>query len=69
MDVQTYAARWAEQAWRISARWHAINARTEAHIHPFDADAAAKVIQIARWFAHEQMLILRHGVFCAQFHL
>jgi Protein of unknown function (DUF3987) len=58
VDVQTYAARWAVQAWRIATSWHAINAGSDAHTHPFDAVAADKVIQIARWFAQEQMLIL-----------
>jgi hypothetical protein len=57
-DVQTYAARWAEQAWRLSVGWHALNVGTKAHVTAFDETSAASVIQIARWFAHEQMLIL-----------
>ena len=58
VDVQSYAARWAEQAWRIAVPWHVINAGPGAHIHPFDAVAADKVIQIVRWFAQEQIAIL-----------
>jgi hypothetical protein len=57
-DVQTYAARWAEQAWRLAVGWQALNVGAQAHLRAFDATSAGNVIQIARWFAQEQMLML-----------
>ena len=57
-DIQTYAARWAEKAWRISVVLHALECGPGAHIRPLDATTAGKAIRIARWFAEEQMAVL-----------
>jgi replicative DNA helicase len=57
-DVQTYAARWAEQAWRISVVLHALEHGAAADTHPLDGTMAAKAIRIARWFTDEQMAVL-----------
>jgi Protein of unknown function (DUF3987) len=57
-DIQTYAARWAEQAWRISVVLHALENGPGAHIHRLDAAMAEKAIRVARWFAERQMAVL-----------
>jgi hypothetical protein len=57
-DVQTYAARWAEQAWRISVVLHALEHGSAADTHPLDEGMAAKAIRVTRWFTDEQMAVL-----------
>lgn len=60
-DVGGFAARWAEQAWRLSVVLHAGFHGAEAHRHDLSAETAGNAIQLARWFADEQLAILGKG--------
>lgn len=65
-DVTTYAARWNEQAWRISVCLHAGRYGDDAGNHMMDADTAEKAIRLADWFSAEQLRILARGRQAAQ---
>ncbi len=56
-DVGAYPARWAEMAQRIAVVLHAALHGGQAHRRPLTRDTAERAIDIARWFAGEQ---LRH---------
>jgi hypothetical protein len=60
-DVGGFAARWAEQAWRLAVVLHAGFHGAEAHRHDLSAETAESAIQLARWFADEQLAILAKG--------
>jgi hypothetical protein len=60
-DVGGFAARWAEQAWRLSVVLHAGFHGAEAHQHDLSAETAHSAIQLARWFSDEQLAILAKG--------
>ncbi len=60
-DVETYAARWNEQAWRIAVCLHAGFHGEHAGKRMLTADTAASAIAIADWFAGEQLRILARG--------
>jgi hypothetical protein len=57
-DVNGYAARWCENAWRISAIWHAINEGDNAPAKQLSDKTAAAAIELVRWFAQEQLALL-----------
>jgi putative DNA primase/helicase len=60
-DVTSYAARWNEQAWRISVCFHAATHGAEAHQHQLDLETAQHAITLADWFAEQQLRILNAG--------
>jgi Protein of unknown function (DUF3987) len=60
-DVTSYAARWNEQAWRISVCLHAATHGAEAHQHLLDLETAQHAITLADWFAEQQLRILNAG--------
>jgi len=60
-DVTGFAARWAEQAWRLAVVLHAGLHGAEAHTHPLDSTTAENAVCLADWFANEQMDILDKG--------
>ncbi|MGO9585165.1 MAG: DUF3987 domain-containing protein [Limisphaerales bacterium] len=60
-DVTGFAARWAEQAWRLAVVLHAGLHGTEAHTHPLDSATAENAVRLADWFADEQLDILAKG--------
>jgi hypothetical protein len=60
-DVNSYAARWNEQAWRISVCLHAATLGAEAHQHQLDLITAQQAITLADWFAEQQLRILNAG--------
>ena len=60
-DVTTFAARWNEQAWRIAVCLHAGEWRAQAHEHELELDTATRAIEIAEWFAEQQLEILSGG--------
>ena len=60
-DVTTFAARWSEQAWRISVCLHAGVQGENAGVRKLVADTAASAIALADWFAKEQLRILARG--------
>ncbi len=57
-DVGPFAARWAEQAWRISMVLHAALHGIEAREHPVSAETAGNAVQLVRWFSAQQLEIL-----------
>jgi hypothetical protein len=60
-DVTIYAARWNEQAWRIAVVLHAAQHGAHAHEHKLEIDSANRAIELADWFAVEQLEILSAG--------
>ncbi len=58
-DVAPFAARWAEQAWRISLVLHAGKHSTEAHKHPLDLETAQQALTITRWFVDRQLALIQ----------
>jgi uncharacterized protein DUF3987/CHC2-type zinc finger protein len=60
-DVTSYAARWNEQAWRITVCLHAGTYGSQAHEHPVALETAQRAIALADWFAEEQLRILNTG--------
>jgi hypothetical protein len=57
-DVTIYAARWNEQAWRIAVVLHAGLHGAHAHEHKLETDTANRAIELADWFAAQQLEIL-----------
>ena len=57
-DVTIYAARWNEQAWRIAVCVHAGLHGAHAHEHTLELDTAKRAIELANWFASQQLEIL-----------
>lgn len=60
-DVPSFAARWNEQAWRIAVCLHAEKHGATAHDHRLELETAARAIEIADWFAAQQLGILNTG--------
>jgi hypothetical protein len=60
-DVTSYAARWNEQAWRITVCLHAGTHGSQAHEQPVALETAQRAIAVADWFAEEQLRILNTG--------
>jgi len=57
-DVNIYAARWNEQAWRIAIVLHAAQHGTRAREHKLAIGVANRAIELAEWFASQQLEIL-----------
>lgn len=60
-DVTSYAARWNEQAWRLAVCLHAGEWGAQAHGQALEAETAARAIELADWFAAQQLEILSAG--------
>jgi hypothetical protein len=60
-DVGSYAARWGEQAWRLAVVLHAGRHGHTAHQHDLSEQTARDAIELAQWFAVEQLAILHTG--------
>ena len=60
-DVQSFAARWTEQAWRIALCLHAGTCGQEAGTAPLNAATAACAIKLADWFSVQQLAILQRS--------
>jgi len=60
-DVSTFAARWSEQAWRIAVCLHAAEHPSAADDHPLEVETAERAIELADWFAEQQLEILSAG--------
>lgn len=65
-DIPSFAARWAEQAWRISVVLHAARYGAHAHKHDLSQVTAQNAIKLAEWFAAQQLDILSGGRWQAQ---
>jgi hypothetical protein len=57
-DVNIYAARWNEHAWRIAVVLHAGLHGARPHEHELQLDTAKRAIELADWFAAQQLEIL-----------
>lgn len=57
-DITGFAARWAEQAWRLAVVLHAGLHGAEAHHHRLELATAENAVRLAEWFANEQLQIL-----------
>ena len=60
-DVDSFAARWNEQAWRICCVLQAARYGADAHLHQVDIETARGAIAIADWFAEQQLDTLQAG--------
>lgn len=60
-DVTGFAARWAEQAWRLSLILHAARHGGSAADYTLSAMDATDGIRIAKWFANQQLDLLNEG--------
>jgi hypothetical protein len=64
-DVNSFVARWHEQAWRISAAIHAMEFGHLSHHHRLTPELMQMAIQINKWFTSQQLQILaqaRHSM-------
>ena len=57
-DVDSFAARWTEQAWRISVCLHAGTHLSNAEMHEISEQTAIDAIMLTDWFAGNQLEIL-----------
>ena len=57
-DVLPFAARWAEQAWRIAVCIHAGEHLEKAEDNDISPETAMSAIQLAEWFSHQQLAVL-----------
>jgi len=57
-DVAGFAARWHEQACRITLILHAAKHRANAGTQEIQEETARAAVEIAKWFANEQVIIL-----------
>jgi hypothetical protein len=60
-DVSIYAARWAENAWRLAEVLHAALHGGDAWRETLSADTADKAVRLMRWFSAQQLRILAAG--------
>jgi hypothetical protein len=60
-DVGAFAARYAENAWRLSIVLHAAMWGSDAGNEPLAAETAANAVCIVEWFAASQLDILAKG--------
>lgn len=60
-DVTTFAARWNEQAWRLTVVLHAGLYGKDACKHQLSGETAQKAIDLAMWFGNQQLEILEAG--------
>ena len=57
-DVGSFAARWAEQAWRIAVCLHAGRHGASAGERQLAVETALAAIRLAEWFSEQQLAIL-----------
>jgi hypothetical protein len=60
-DVAPFVARWAENAWRMVLVLHAARHGENAHHETIKSSTARDAVEIARWFAVQQLEVLRAG--------
>ncbi|MFO1437330.1 MAG: DUF3987 domain-containing protein [Verrucomicrobiaceae bacterium] len=60
-DVSIYAARWAENAWRLCVVLHAALHGEDAWRENLAPDTAAKALRLMRWFSEQQLRLLAAG--------
>lgn len=57
-DINAYAARWTENAWRIALVLHAGTHRESASNQLLSAETAQSAIHVMNWFADQQLEVL-----------
>jgi len=57
-DIESFVARWAEQAWRIAVVLHAAEHGGCAHQIPLSVNTASAAVELVEWFAKEQINLL-----------
>jgi hypothetical protein len=60
-DVTIYAARWAENAWRLAGVIHAAEHGADAWRESLALSTADKAVRLMRWFADQQLRTLSAG--------
>ena len=60
-DVGAFAARYAEQAWRVAVVLHAALLGSEAGSHSLTLETAQNAISLVEWFSAAQLDILAKG--------
>jgi 5S rRNA maturation endonuclease (ribonuclease M5) len=60
-DVSIYAARWAENAWRLAVVLHAAENGEDAWRENLSVATAGKALTLMRWFAAQQLRLLASG--------
>lgn len=60
-DVNIYAARWGENAWRLALVLHAAKHGDEVRDHPLGGDTAEQAVRLMRWFSQQQLKVLASG--------
>ena len=60
-DVESFVARWTEQAWHLAVVLHACLWGKSAHTHALGLETAEAAIAIADWFAGQQLEALARG--------
>jgi Protein of unknown function (DUF3987) len=60
-DINSFAARWNENTWRLAINVHAAKYGSEACEHQLEEDTVCDAIEIAKWFEQEQLRLLARG--------
>jgi hypothetical protein len=60
-DVEIYAARWAENAWRLSVVLQAAKFGADAWRQQLSEETASNAVSLMRWFSEQQLRILAVG--------
>jgi hypothetical protein len=61
-DIQSYAARWSQNAFRIALVLHAATHGTSAHDRPLAIETADSALAIMDWFRSEQVRLLKDHI-------
>jgi hypothetical protein len=57
-NIDEFAARWAEQAWRIGIALHVVRHGLKGHKHSLSPEIAHAAVRITKWFAAQQLEVL-----------
>lgn len=60
-DVASFAARWAEIAWRVALTFHAAEHGGDADKRALESETASRAVKLVRWFAGEALRLLENG--------
>ncbi len=57
-DINSFVARWAENAWRMALVIHAAKLGADAGKRNLDTETARQAVEIVKWFSQQQLAIL-----------
>jgi hypothetical protein len=60
-DINSFAARWNENAWRLAVNLHAAKYGSKAYEHQLEEKTVCDAIAIVKWFEEEQLDLLGRG--------